>query len=684
MPKSPKGCAARSRRTPRPWTTVAPTTSSPRSVPTGRWRCRAWATTRVTTSYASAYDKWKPRRPQRHLVVNTLVTDWDDDEAHAISDVIFIMAGESGWAIQVVGRYHDTLHHDAGTWRFHRRVAEFLTSEPEPAGVVGIVWMPRSHPFDRVGASGRKTYRHLFPPRVTRSCMAEDESSHEWAEVLDDLARRREASRAMGGDERLRKHRDARQARRPRPHRLPARPGIVPGARHARRRRGRAGRRGRDGFGAHRRPPGDGRGRGLHREGGHDQRGGELEALPRRRDRGHRPRAADHDAGGRRLPRRRSRARARPPHRHARPGPLLRAGAAGHRRARRVGRTRRAGRAHLRLRGDERPRRRSSPPGRRSCCESIGETDHEGRPRRPGRRARERPDPQRRRRRRARARSRPPVSLLLPDLGVVVPARTWPGADDGPRARSRDPRHRAAQRPARLRHAQGDRRRVRRRFDLRGAARVRPAGHHCAVPPRRASGRRHREPAAGASRVRSTPMAPTRPRTSSPSPTRSICRSIFLSDNPGVLPGSKSEQQAILRKGARMYAAQTLATSPKFEVTLRKAYGFGSMVMGMIPFDGQSAVFAFPGVTMGAMGAAAMSRSRGSDEDEAAMLVDHEVEASYRSAHGVRLRRAHRPTRDPQRAPALARTRPPPPPGPGRTRRAHRHRTLTRRTRMHP
>ena len=97
---------------------------------------------------------------------------------------------------------------------------------------------------------------------------------------------------------------------------------------------------------------------------------------------------------------------------------------------------------------------------------------------------------------------------------------------------------------------------------------------------------------------------------------------VFLSDNPGVLPGSKSEKQAILRKGARMYAAQTLATSPKFEVTLRKAYGFGSMVMGMIPFDGQSAVFAFPGVTMGAMGAAAMSRAKGSDDDEAAMLID--------------------------------------------------------------
>jgi methylmalonyl-CoA decarboxylase subunit alpha len=107
---------------------------------------------------------------------------------------------------------------------------------------------------------------------------------------------------------------------------------------------------------------------------------------------------------------------------------------------------------------------------------------------------------------------------------------------------------------------------------------------------------------------------------------------VFLSDNPGVMPGSASEKAGILRKGARMYAAQTQASSPKFEVTLRKAYGFGSMVMGMIPFDGQSAVFAFPGATMGAMGAAAMSRSRGSDADEAEMLRTREVEASYRSA----------------------------------------------------
>jgi hypothetical protein len=74
-----------------------------------------------------AYSRWKPAQPQRHLVVNTLVTDWNDHEAKATSDVIFLLKGESGWAIQVVGRYQDTLHHDDGTWRFHHRAAEFVT-----------------------------------------------------------------------------------------------------------------------------------------------------------------------------------------------------------------------------------------------------------------------------------------------------------------------------------------------------------------------------------------------------------------------------------------------------------------------------------------------------------------------------------------------------------------------------
>jgi len=110
---------------------------------------------------------------------------------------------------------------------------------------------------------------------------------------------------------------------------------------------------------------------------------------------------------------------------------------------------------------------------------------------------------------------------------------------------------------------------------------------------------------------------------------------VFLADNPGVMPGRASEKRGILRSGARMFAAEALATSPKLHVTLRKAYGFGSMVMGMIGFDGQSAVFALPGATMGAMGAAAMSRATGADADEAERLRRAELEASYRSASSL-------------------------------------------------
>jgi ketosteroid isomerase-like protein len=73
----------------------------------------------------SAFSRWTPRRPQRHLVLNTHVTEWSAHEATAISDVVFILQGDDGWAVQLVGRYHDVLHHDDGRWRFHRRSVTF-------------------------------------------------------------------------------------------------------------------------------------------------------------------------------------------------------------------------------------------------------------------------------------------------------------------------------------------------------------------------------------------------------------------------------------------------------------------------------------------------------------------------------------------------------------------------------
>jgi ketosteroid isomerase-like protein len=75
-----------------------------------------------------AYAKWKPRQPQRHLVLNTLVTDWNDHEATAVSDVVFLLKGDAGWAIQLVGRYHDRLRREGGAWRFSHRAAEFVGS----------------------------------------------------------------------------------------------------------------------------------------------------------------------------------------------------------------------------------------------------------------------------------------------------------------------------------------------------------------------------------------------------------------------------------------------------------------------------------------------------------------------------------------------------------------------------
>jgi hypothetical protein len=76
----------------------------------------------------AAYAKVTPRVPQRHVVVNTLVTNWDEHEAKAVSDLVLLVRGSAGWAVQLVGRYYDTLHcDDGGAWRFHRRTAEFVT-----------------------------------------------------------------------------------------------------------------------------------------------------------------------------------------------------------------------------------------------------------------------------------------------------------------------------------------------------------------------------------------------------------------------------------------------------------------------------------------------------------------------------------------------------------------------------
>jgi len=110
---------------------------------------------------------------------------------------------------------------------------------------------------------------------------------------------------------------------------------------------------------------------------------------------------------------------------------------------------------------------------------------------------------------------------------------------------------------------------------------------------------------------------------------------VFLADNPGVMPGTVSERSGALRAAARIFAAQRRLTGPKLHVTLRKAFGFGSSIMGMNPFDGQTLSVAFPGATLGAMPARGGGAASKSDADQQAMLDAAELGGPYRVADSM-------------------------------------------------
>jgi hypothetical protein len=73
-----------------------------------------------------AYAEWAAPVPRRHAVVNTLLVEWSDDDAHATSDVVVLEKAESGWSVRAVGRYHDSLQLVDEIWLIRRRVVEFV------------------------------------------------------------------------------------------------------------------------------------------------------------------------------------------------------------------------------------------------------------------------------------------------------------------------------------------------------------------------------------------------------------------------------------------------------------------------------------------------------------------------------------------------------------------------------
>jgi len=88
---------------------------------------------------------------------------------------------------------------------------------------------------------------------------------------------------------------------------------------------------------------------------------------------------------------------------------------------------------------------------------------------------------------------------------------------------------------------------------------------------------------------------------------------VFLADNPGVMSGSAAERSGALRAGARLFHAQAKLPGAKLHVTVRKAFGFGSSIMAMNPFDGQTLTLAFPGAALGAMPSGGAGAVAGAD-----------------------------------------------------------------------
>lgn len=92
---------------------------------------------------------------------------------------------------------------------------------------------------------------------------------------------------------------------------------------------------------------------------------------------------------------------------------------------------------------------------------------------------------------------------------------------------------------------------------------------------------------------------------------------ISLLDNPGVMPGPAAEKSGVLRAAGKMFLAQRRFTGTKIVVTLRKAFGFGSSVMGMNPWDHQAISLALPSVNLGGVPAIGGAEAAKASLDEA-------------------------------------------------------------------
>ena len=110
---------------------------------------------------------------------------------------------------------------------------------------------------------------------------------------------------------------------------------------------------------------------------------------------------------------------------------------------------------------------------------------------------------------------------------------------------------------------------------------------------------------------------------------------IFLADNPGVMAGPKAERGGILKWGGKMYRAERRLKNAKIHVTMRKAFGFGSVVMAHNPHDKQTLSISLPGVTMAAMPASSGGPTAKLSEEDQAAAEAAQAAGPYKMAHGL-------------------------------------------------
>ena len=97
---------------------------------------------------------------------------------------------------------------------------------------------------------------------------------------------------------------------------------------------------------------------------------------------------------------------------------------------------------------------------------------------------------------------------------------------------------------------------------------------------------------------------------------------VNLLDNPGVMPGPAAEKSGVLKAAGEMFRAQRRYRGRKIVVTLRKAFGFGSSVMGMNPWDGQLVNLALPCVNLGGIPAIGGAEAARASDEESARLKE--------------------------------------------------------------